>query len=239
MQKSAGKLDLTDADLELERPRVTLAEVAADKLREFILLEKLPPGATISEREVATALGISRTPLRGALALLEQDGLVEYTVSRRPRVADPSFDEIADNLVVMGAIEALGGELACAAATDDDIARVVMLDRKMQEGSESLDPLDFFRTDMEMHETIVRASGNKALIETHRQYNARLWRTRFISSRRSAGRDQTLNEHTAIVQALAARDPVKTALAMRAHLNSAVGNIQTALAERQQQSEAE
>ena len=234
MQKPLQTYDLSDADLELERPRVTLAEVAADKLREFILLEKLPPGAAISEREVSSALGISRTPLRGALAMLEQDGLVEYTVTRRPRVADPSVGEITDSLVVMGAIEALGGELACVAASDAEIARVSELDAKMREGTDTFEPLEFFKTDMAMHETIIHASGNAALIETHRHYNARLWRARFISSRRSAGRDQTLREHGDIASALASRDPMATAEAMRAHLGSAIENIKTALAERAQ-----
>ena len=231
MRNNAGKFDPKDADLALERPRTTLAEVAADKLREFILLEKLPPGATIAEREVAAALGISRTPLRAALAILEQEGLIDYSVTRRPRVADPSLEEITQNLVVMGTLEALAGELACRYAGDDEIARIVGLNRQMQEGSGILEPLEFFRTDMAMHETIVRASGNSALIETHRQYNARLWRARFVSSRRSAGRERTLAEHGAIATALSARDAKATAAALREHLTSAVNNISVALKE--------
>jgi DNA-binding GntR family transcriptional regulator len=233
MQKSADTFDLTGADLELERPRTTLVEITADKLREFILLERLPPGAPISEREVAAALGISRTPLRGALALLEQEGLVEYSVTRRPRVADPSLREISDHLAVMGALEALAGELACAHASQDDIAAVVDLQRRMEDGSGDMDPLEFFRTDMQMHAAIVRASANRSLIETHATYNARLWRARFVSSRRSEGRGRTLAEHAAIARALTARDGAATARAMRDHLASAVTNIAVALAERQ------
>lgn len=233
MRKPANLSELDEADLTLERPRATLAEVAADKLREFILLEKLPAGATISEREVAAALGISRTPLRGALAMLEQEGLVDYSVTRRPRVADPSLEEISENLVVMGVLEALGGELACANASDAEIARVVELRRAMEEGSGVMQPVEFFQTDMEMHESIVRASGNRALIQTHRQYNARLWRARFMSSQRSDGRELTLAEHVAIVDALQARDGVATARALRVHLASALINTRTGRAERE------
>ncbi len=224
--------DLQESDLELQRPRATLVEIAADKLREFILLEKLPPGATISERDVAAALGISRTPLRGALTLLEQDGLVEYSVTRRPRVADPSLEEVAENLVVMGALEALGGELACVNATDSEVKNIVSLQQKMAAGADTLEPLDFFRTDMTMHQSIIKASGNRALIETHARYNARLWRARFVSSRRSDGREQTLAEHAAIVDALSRRDAKATAGALREHLRSAVTNISVALEER-------
>ncbi len=227
-----GGIDLGTADLTLERATPTLAEITADKLREFILLEKLPAGAAINERDLASALGISRTPLRAALAMLEREGLIEYSVTRRPRVADPSIDEIARDLVVMGALEALAGELACAAARDDQIARVATLDRNMREGTGILEPLEFFRTDMEMHTTIVKASANASLIETHRQYNARLWRARFLSSRRSAGREVTLAEHGAIAEAIVRRDPKAAGAALRSHLDSTVRNISFAFRDR-------
>lgn len=229
MQKSGDIFDLDEADLELGRPRATLVEITADKLRDFILLEKLTPGATISERDVAAALGISRTPLRSALALLEQDGLVEYSITRRPRVADPSLEEISQNLAVMGALEALAGELACAHASEADIAEVARLSRQMEDGAQTLEALEFFQTDMKMHRAIVRAAGNRPLVETHARYNARLWRARFVSSRRSEGRERTLAEHAAIVEALSRRDSEATARALRAHLASAVTNITVAL----------
>jgi DNA-binding GntR family transcriptional regulator len=238
MQKPT-EFDLSNADLELERPRATLVDMAADKLREFILLEKLPAGTTISEREVAAALGISRTPLRGALAILEQDGLVEYTLSRRPRVADPSVEEISEDLVVMGALEALAGELACAHASDSEIDEVEALARTMKEGSGTLEPIEFFRTDMKMHAMIVKASGNRSLLETHGRYNARLWRARFVSSRRTAGRERTLNEHAAITTALSRRDAQATSQALRSHLGSTVTNILIALEERRQANSTE
>ena len=58
------------------RPRKTLAEEAADNLREFILLGKLVPGTAIPERDLAEALGVSRTPLREALHEMLQNRMV-------------------------------------------------------------------------------------------------------------------------------------------------------------------
>lgn len=233
MEKAVDILKNTEDDLEIERPRTTLVEIVADKLREFILLEKLPPGAAISERDVATALGVSRTPLRGALAILEQDGLVEYSITRRPRVADPSFEEISQNLVVMGALEALAGELACIHASDSEIEQIIELQNQMEVDSAILEPLEFFSTDMKMHEMIVRTTGNQPLIDTHKKYNARLWRARFVSSKRSDRRGQTLGEHSAITQALAKRDGEAIARALRSHLTSTVNNIALALEEQE------
>jgi len=232
MAKAADILSNTDADLALERPRFTLTDIAADKLREFILLEKLPPGAAISERDVAAALGISRTPLKGALAILENEGLVEYSITRRPKVADPSPEDIGKSLTVMGALEAVAGELACVHAPQSVIDEVQELVTLMEEGAETMEPLEFFRTDMKMHQTIVQASNNEALIDTHAQYNARLWRARFMSSQRKDGRDRTLAEHAAIAAALANRDAPATAAAMRAHLTTAICNVESAYAQK-------
>ncbi|MFW8635652.1 GntR family transcriptional regulator [Cribrihabitans pelagius] len=239
MSKKAEFSGLDTGELELARPRATLVEIAADKLRELILLEKLPAGAGISERDLAAALGISRTPLTKALTILEQDGLVEYSVTRRPQVANPPFEEIEQNLVVMGALEALAGELACAAITEDEIARVTDCQRRMEEGEGTLPPLESFRLDMQMHEIIVQASRNAPLIDTHRKYNARLWRARFQSSQRRSGLGQTLAEHRAIVEALSRRDAKTTSKALRRHLASAVSNIRNALRDTARAAETE
>ncbi len=206
-------------------PRRSLAVEAADALRELILLEKLAPGTPVPERDLAKGFGFSRTPLKEALRILETEGLIEFSPSRRPRVANPSLAQISDNLLVLAALEGLAGELACKMATEDDISSAAGLCERMQENSDTAPPLEFFRWDMEFHARIVSASCNTPLIATHRQYNARSWRARFISSRMRTGRDNTLKQHSDIVAALSARDPEATHRAMRAHLETAIENI--------------
>ncbi|PCH80163.1 MAG: transcriptional regulator [Hyphomicrobiales bacterium] len=212
----------------LVRPRKTLAKEAADTLREYILLGKLAPGTAVPERDLAEVMGISRTPLREALQLLETEGLIEYSKTRRPFVANPSHEELFQFIKVLGALEALGGELACIEATDAEIQEIVDLNASMSDQSAQLEPLDFFRMDMDFHSHIIAASRNAPLIETHRQYNARLWRARFISSRRPTRRDGTLQEHAGITKALINRDSQVIAKAMRSHLNTTIDNIDTA-----------
>ena len=95
------------------KTRKSLGEETADTLRELILLEKLAPGTSIPERDLAELLGISRTPMREAMRLLETEGLIEYTTTRRPYVANPTFDDICEYLTVISCLEALAGELAC------------------------------------------------------------------------------------------------------------------------------
>jgi GntR family transcriptional regulator, rspAB operon transcriptional repressor len=205
--------------------RTSLANEAADRLRDLILLEQLEPGAPIHEGKLAEALGISRTPMRDAVRLLETEGLIEFTATRRPYVANPSLESIAQSLNVLATLEALAGEQACRNATDDEIEQIQGLYRTMIETSDDDRPLDFFRTDMAFHSAIVAASRNQPLAETHRQYNARLWRARYLSSRRRLNRPRTLAQHQDIYEALAARDGAACARALRIHLDATVSNI--------------
>lgn len=206
-------------------PRRSLAEEAADTLRELILLESLKPGTALSERDIADALGISRTPLKEAVRVLEAEGLIEYGPTRRPRVANPSLEELRQNLQVLGVLEGLAGELACSVATDGEIAAVRRLCDRMNAAPEDIDPLEYFRWDMEFHRRIVEASRNAPLIATHAQYNARLWRARFISSKRRNERNSTLGQHIDIIDALTRRDGAETSAQMRRHLETTVVNI--------------
>lgn len=206
-------------------PRRSLAEEAADTLREFILLGKLEAGQPVPERDLATALGISRTPLKEALRILETEGLVTYSATRRPSVANPTLEELGENLAVIGVLEALAGELACARAKDEEIAAVAGLCERMIKAPDDIDPLDFFRWDMDFHQAIVDAARNAPLRETHKKFNARLWRARFISSKFRAGRDSTLGQHEDIVAALQSRNARETAHHLRVHLETAVKNI--------------
>ena len=67
--------------------------------------------------------------------------------------------------------------------------------------------------------------GNAALVDTHAKYNARLWRARFLSSRRKLGRATTLQQHQDITNAIRNRDAAGAADAMRAHIETAIENL--------------
>ncbi|MEK9558915.1 MAG: GntR family transcriptional regulator, partial [Alphaproteobacteria bacterium] len=174
-----GKLTslVAEEDVKLSQRR-SLSTETADKLRELILLEKLPPGMHIPERDLSEALGISRTPMREALRILEAEGLVDHTPTRRSRVANPSVEELSQSMKVLATLEALGGELACTFADEAQLKAISKLNQRMHEESGKASSIDFFKTDMDFHTSIIAASGNAALMDTHAKYNARLWRAR-------------------------------------------------------------
>lgn len=216
-------------DASRDAPETRARQVAA-VLRRRILLGALPPGAAIHERDTARALGVSRTPLREAVRLLVNEGLLNIAPARSPQVTNPSLDDLTQLLVVQEALEGRAGEIACTTATDADLARVAELNDAMLALSWEGDPLERFEIDMAFHAAIVEAARNRPLIETHRQYNARLWRARYLSAGLPRNRERTLAEHRSIVEAFCARDPQRTAQALRTHLRSALENLSAVLA---------
>ena len=222
---------IIDGKIGTERPK-SLAEQSADKLRELILLEKLPPGLALNERDLSGLLGISRTPVRDAIRLLEVEGLVDYSETRRPRVADPSMETLSHWLLIQGALEGLAGEQACLYASDEELTHIASLQNQMIELAECDKGMRRFELDMAFHRAIVAASHNPPLVETHNQYNSRLWRARFVSSQRRANRKQQMRKHQAIIDALLARDGAAASDALVAHLRNAIGNIVAVRTER-------
>ncbi|WOI55382.1 GntR family transcriptional regulator [Palleronia sp. LCG004] len=195
----------------------SLPKQIAAELRRDILRGKLKPGAPIKERDTALEMGVSRTPMREAIRILAQEGLVVLRLSRSPLVADPPFDEVVDQLVVLQALEKLSAELACRNATEEDIDRIVEIADRMEREFYTADRLDSFENDMEFHKAIAVASRNHALAETHHAYLARLWRIRYLTSRRRKNRSVVLEQHAAILDALRRRDHAALDKALEDH----------------------
>ncbi|WP_438754175.1 GntR family transcriptional regulator [Pararhizobium sp. O133] len=227
--------ELADEGEDLVVARISLAERAAERLRDWILLGKLAPGQILSERALSEKLQVSRTPLREAIRIVASEELIEMQPNRRPRVADPSLEHLQDLFDVQAALESLAGRLFVTRATESQLAEIVAMQQRLHEISSNSDPLTFFRLDMEFHRAIVLGTGNSALIDTHRQYNAALFRARFMSSRQSRWRDVTMAQHDEIVTSLVARDAPRADAALMAHLMRGKSNVALLLEEAKSQ----
>jgi DNA-binding GntR family transcriptional regulator len=206
-------------------PERTLAEQIADSLRRDILLGTLAPGALIKERDNSAGRGVSRTPLREAIRILASEGLVILRPSRSPVVANPSQQEITDDLIVMNTLESLGARLACVNVTDEEMDEIDALHEKMLRISDTADAVDYFEVDMRFHRLITAASHNLSLIDTHAAYMARLWRPRFLAASLRRDRARVLQQHGAIVKGLKTRDVALVSAEVESHMRHLVLNI--------------
>jgi DNA-binding GntR family transcriptional regulator len=198
--------------------RRPLHEDAVEQLRALIVQGELAPGTRLNERVLCEQLAISRTPLREALKLLATEGLVDLLPNRGAIVAPLDPARLADTLAVLGALEALAGELACAKADDAAIAEIRALHYEMLAMHAREDLAGYFRYNQLIHLRLVEASGNSVLASAYRQLNANVRRARYMANLSKERWDAAIREHEAILQALAARDAQRLKLLLAEHL---------------------
>lgn len=205
--------------------RATLADRTADLLREKILLEELKPDEILGERELSAKLGVSRTPLREALRMLASEGLVDMQANLRPRVAAPSLEQVLDLIDVLSSLERLACELLGQSITEETSQKLDFLIQQLGSFPDDGDALDFFNIDMEFHRTIVAATGNQPLITTHRQYNAAVFRARFMSTKWIERRPLMQEQHSEIANLIRSGLSAKAGQLMKDHLQQLKVNV--------------
>lgn len=186
--------------------RSTLPEAVAERLRTLIIEGELRPGTKLNERELCERLGVSRTPLREAFRMLASDGLLVQLPNRGAQVVALSPDDVRDGFEVMAALEGLAGELAVARVTDNDVADLRALQVEMEAAHGQHDLPSYYRINRAIHDRLNAIAGNAVLGQTYRTLNARLHALRFRSNLNRAKWDQAVEEHRAMIAALAARD---------------------------------
>ena len=108
------------------KPRQVIHDQLLEHLRDLVIEGELAAGARVPERLLCERFGVSRTPLREALKVLAAEGLIELSPNRGARIARPTAEDVAQALKVIGALEALAGELACARVTADEDRKSVV-----------------------------------------------------------------------------------------------------------------
>lgn len=195
-----------------------LADQIAARLRRKILRGQILPGHPIKERDTASELGISRTPMREAIRILAKEGLVNLRPARSPIVAQLDRQSAIDQSEVLLGLEMMSAEIACRNATAKDFKKIEKILKNMAVNFNETDPLEMFELDMLFHIAIAEASHNQALVATHRAYTQRLWHARYLSAVRRRNRERVVSEHTQILAALHSRDPQNARAAIRSHL---------------------
>jgi GntR family transcriptional repressor for pyruvate dehydrogenase complex len=229
----------------------TMPEKAQDRLYQDLarsLLEELasgryPIGARLpAERELATAYNVSRPTVREAIIALEVQGLVEVKVGsgayvrRLPGKGDlPGFNITAFELTEARLLfEGEAAALAATQASDEELDAIERLVEDIARENQQADGAE--RSDREFHLAIARATRNTAIFEAIEH----LWDLRSASPEaallhekaRTANIKPVVDEHTAVLTALRARDANGARAAMRAHLAQVIESLLFATEER-------
>jgi len=182
----------------------------------MIVTGKLSPGTWMIEAELAERIGVSRTPIRGALQWLEREGFLMSVNSgskNRVQVAPMTKEDARELYSIIGHIEGLAARLT-AQLPSEQRGKVIRELRKMNEGLDALarahrpEPNRIFDLDSGFHRTIVDASGGPRLTGLHRttQLQAeRYWRLYASAIVDELG--QSVREHDVIIDAIERGDP--------------------------------
>ena len=212
-----GPVRASGAPAALSR-RVPFARQVADLLRDLIIRAELAPGARIVERALCEQLHVSRTPLREALKLLEAEGLVEISQNKGARIMSFTPAEAASLFEVIAGLESLAAELATARMTAEDLARLEALHTRMRGHYERREKDPYFELNSEIHDTLVRCSGNPILIATHAGLMLRARRGRYMAIIDPLRWDEAVGEHEALLAALRRGDGETARQVWRRHL---------------------
>jgi DNA-binding GntR family transcriptional regulator len=213
--------------------RKPLHEEATDRLRDMIVQGRLTAGERLNERLLTAQLGLSRTPLREAIKVLATEGLVELLPNRGAIVAPMDATRLGETLAVMGALEALAGELACLSATQAQINEIRALHYEMLAYHARGDLAGYFKFNQAIHLKIVKYSGNAVLYNSYRQLNANVRRARYLANLSKERWDAAVREHDEILAALGARDVKRIKALLSDHLAHKLSSVLAALGVRQ------
>src|SRR3979411_2985778 len=198
----------------------TFADRAYAALKDVIVTLDIydkPGDVRLDERQIANDLGISRTPVREAMAQLEREGFVRSVPRRGIYVVRKTKDEVVQMITAWAALESMAAALIPQSASDADIAGLRRMFATFEDDKLHAKLDEYSEVNIAFHQKIIELSGNQVLI----QLAAHLFtHMRMISGRRIGEEDRdgrAIRDHMNIIQALEARDTERAEDLVRQH----------------------
>jgi DNA-binding GntR family transcriptional regulator len=198
-------------------PRALYEEVA-ELLRQRIFSRELVPGSWIDELKLAEEYGISRTPLREALKVLATEGLVTMKVRRGAYVTEVSERDLADVYHLLALLESDAAGVVATQATDAQLKELQTLHRDLEKAVSNRER--FFQINEAFHMRLLEIANNRWRDQMVADLRKVMKLNRHNSLLKSGRLEESLSEHRAIMEALAARDANATAERMREHFRN-------------------
>ena len=205
------------------RPLSAAAHIRND-LRNAIVSLVLRPGTAILEKDLARSYGVSRTPVREAIAALVEEDLVSVFPQAGTFVSPIPFHSLSEALVIRRSLEETSARLAAQRGTADAIT--AMASACVGARSEDIGGEDTFHAaDEAFHAGIAEMAGISGLWRVVVQVKVQVDRYRRLTLPEAGRFTRILDEHEAILNAVAARDPDAAATAMGAHIGGLLADL--------------
>src|SRR3954453_16252580 len=196
-----------------------------DALRDAIVGTELEPGRQISENELAEKLGVSRTPVREAVAKLRADQLVEVVPQLGPFVTRISVAGVDDAQFLREALECSAVRLAADRVDKEDVMTLRAVVARQEAARDAGDANAFFVLDDELHSTLCEMSGRPIAWAIVARANGPLNRVRRLSLAEPSYIAEMIEEHKAVVDAVGRGEPDAAEDALRHHLRLVLSDL--------------
>jgi DNA-binding GntR family transcriptional regulator len=197
----------------------TATSRAYDHVKQAILDRAYPGGALLSEGEIATEVGVSRTPVREALLRLETEGLVRLYPKRGALVLPVSPQEVSDVLETRELVETFTAGRATIGP--ELVAELTRLLEAMHEHSGAADAKEFAHADRCFHRTLVAAAGNEILTQLYDSLRDRQLRMARLTASDPVRAADAIRDHSEILEAVRSGDRRRIRTAIHRHLQTA------------------
>lgn len=202
-------------------PRALYEEVA-ELLRQRIFSRELEPGSWIDELKIAEAYGISRTPLREALKVLAAEGLVTMKVRRGAYVTEVSESDLVDVYHLLSLLESDAAGVVAKNASAVEIDDLQALHQELEEAAkpDAPDRERFFEVNERFHMRLLEIANNRWRDQMVADLRKVMKLNRHNSLLKSGRIKDSLNEHRALMAAIAERNPELTIQRMQEHFKN-------------------
>jgi len=198
--------------------REPIHEQILPHIRRDIVEGRWAPGERLPEPLLCKAFGISRTPLRDALKILESEGLIELLPHVGAVVTDPTVPDVAEKMEVLAALERLAAERVAETRPAAALSEIRRLHAGMKKAATARDAATYYRLNDEFHRAIVVGSGNRTLMEMHERIMWHVHRARHRANEYERLSADAAEHHDRIVRHILAGDVAAAAQATREHL---------------------
>lgn len=199
--------DLMEKDLQLNMDAyLPLRDVVFQTLRSAILRGDLKPGERLMELQLASKLGVSRTPIREAIRMLEQEGLAITIPRRGAEVAKMTEKDMGDTLQIRRALEELAVVLVCDKITEEDVEELKAAMLNFEEKTKGDNVVELAKADVALHETVYRIADNPKLVQLLGDIREQMFRYRAEYLKDRSIYPVLIQEHRDMVAALEKRN---------------------------------
>jgi len=194
-------------------------------IEERIITNVLRPGERLSENELSGQLGVSRQPVREALIRLAEAGLVRVLPQRGTVVTRISVARVSSARFLREAVERAVVREAAGRATEHDIVQMRSIIRAQSEAIMAENHAGFLRLDDDLHRAFAASIGHEEVWRTLQNVKLQMDRVRYLSLPDATPGSRLLDQHAAIVDAIAAGDSLSAEATMRRHLSELLNSL--------------